>query len=306
MENKFIALRRIVKAGFNNFWRNGWLTAATVSVLIITLFMIFSLVMVSVLTEAVVLNLQNRVDVSIYFTKDAKEPDILQIKTDLLAMKEVKSAEYISEDDALINFREKHSDNEIIIQSLDALEDNPLEASINIKANEPDQFKTIVDFLESKEEFKTITDKINYYENQEIISRLDTLVSSIRKIGFTATAILSLVAFLVAFNTIRITIFTMKNEIGIMKLVGAGNWFVRGPFVIEGVLYGIVSSFLTMILALPMLYISSPYIAGFFSGVDLFDYVRSNFIQIWLILLFIGSVIGSLGSVIAMQRYLKV
>ena len=305
MTNIFVSLRRIVKTGFTNFWRNGWLSAATVSVLTITLFMVFSLIMLSVLTEALIIDIQNRVDVSVYLKKDVKSADALSLRNDILALPEVKIAEYTSEEDALIAFREKHSENEIIIQSLEALEENPLESNISIKVQDPSQFKKVVDFVE-KEEYADIVNKVNFYENEEIINRLQTLISSIRKIGISISFVLLLIAFLVAFNTIRITIFTMKGEIGIMKLVGAGNWFVRGPFVIEGALYGVASSILTVLIAWPILFFSSPYIAGFFSGADLLQYFKDNFLQIWLILLVIGSTVGSLGSLIAMQRYLKV
>jgi len=305
MTNFFVPFKRITKAGFSNFWRNGWLSAATVSVLSITLFMVLSLIMMSVLTEAVVVDIQNRVDVSVFLKKDTKNADALALRNDLLALPEVKTALYTSEEDALIEFREKHSENEIIIQSLEALDENPLESSIRIKAQDPSQFNGIVDFVE-KEEYTEIVNKVDFRDNEELINRLQTLISSIRKIGLSASMVLILIAFLVAFNTIRITIFTMKGEIGIMKLVGAGNWFVRGPFIVEGALYGITSSILTVLVALPMLFFSSPYIEGFFSGADLFQYFMDNFLQVWMILLVIGATVGSFGSLIAMQRYLKV
>ncbi len=294
-----------MKAGISNFWRNGWLSTATVAVLSVTLFMILSLIMISVITETLIANLQSKVDVSIYFKKDAKEADILNMKNDILVLNEVKSAEYISEDDALFEFREKHSENEIIIQSLDALEENPLEASLNIKAKDPSLFGSIVATLE-KEQYKEIVNKINYYENKGIIDALGVLISTIRKVGFGISVILVIIAFLVAFNTIRITIYTMREEIGIMKLVGAGNWFVRGPFVIEGLLYGLTSSLATIIIATPILFFSAPYIKDFFPGIDLFSYFNGNIFQIWLILFVISGTIGSLGSLIAMQKYLKV
>ncbi len=305
MTNIFTILKRITKSGFNNFWRNGWLSTATVSVLSVTLFMILGLIMVSVLTESLITDLKSRVDVSVYFTKDTKEADILNMKNDILVLGEVKSVDYISEDDALLEFREKHSENEIIIQSLDALQENPLEASLNIKAKDPSQFEGIVATLE-KDQYKDMVNKINYYENKEIIDKLSSFISSIRKVGFSISIVLVIIAFLVAFNTIRITIFTMREEIGVMKLVGATNWFVRGPFVVEGLLYGLVSSLVTIVLVLPMLFFSSPLIANFFSGVNLFEYFVGNIFQIWLILFAVGSGIGVLGSLIAMQKYLKV
>ena len=305
MQNVFTLIKRITKTGLNNFIRNGWLSTATVSVLSITLFMIFGLIMISVLTESLIKDLQSRVDVSVYFNKDTKEPDILNMKNDLLVLNEVKSVDYTSEDDALVEFRERYSENEIIIQSLDALEENPLEASLNIKAKDPDQFESIVVVME-KEDYAELVSKISYYENKDIIDKLGSLISSIRTVGFSISVVLVVIAFLVSFNTIRITIYTMREEIGVMKLVGATNWFVRGPFIIEGLLYGIVSSLATVLIAIPILLISAPYVANFFPGIDLFEYFRANAFQIWLILFAIAGTIGALGSLIAMQKYLKV
>jgi len=305
MKNILVPLKRVTKTGLNNFWRNGWLSAATVSVLSITLFMILSLIMVSVLTEALVLDIQNRADISVYFKKDIKSADALGLRNDLLALPEVKMATYTSEEDALINFREKYSNNKDVIDALETLDENPLSAIINIKAKDPSQFEKITNFVEG-EKYSDIVEKVDYRDNKEIIDKIQLLISSIRKIGFSVSFVLVLVAFLVAFNTIRITIFTMKDQIGIMKLVGASNWFVRGPFIVEGALYGVSSSILTVLLALPILFFSSPYIEGFFLGADLFQYFMDNFLQIWLILLVLGSFVGSLGSVVAMQKYLKV
>ncbi len=305
MKNIFTVFKRVIKAGIINFFRNGWLSTATVSILTIALFVILSLILVSVLTESVVLNLKNRVDVSVFLKKDIKESDALKIKNDLLSLSIVKSVDYVSEEDALIAFRESFSDNDVILQSLDFIEDNPLEASLNIKANDPSKFSEIVNFLE-REEYSEFINKINYYENEDMINNLNSLISTIRKVGFSVSFVLAIIAFLVAFNTIRITIYTMKDEIGIMKLVGATNWFVRGPFIVEGLFYGLVSSVTAVLLALPILFFSAPSIENFFYGVDLLTYFKDNIITIWLILFAIGGVIGSLGSLIAMQKYLKV
>ena len=305
MTNIFTLFKRITKTGLSNFFRNGWLSMATVSVLVVALFMILGLMMVSVLTESVVLNLQNRVDVSVFLKKDVKESDALKMQNDLLSLAIVKSVDYTSEEDALAAFRENFSDNDVILQSLDFIEENPLESSLNIKAKDPNEFGQIVSFLEKKE-YEEIVNKINYYENEDMINNLNSLVSMIRKVGVSTSLILTIVALLVAFNTIRITIYTMKDEIGIMKLVGATNWFIRGPFIIEGIFYGFASSLIVILLTLPMLYFSSPSIESFFYGVNLFSYFQENIFQIWLILFAVGGTIGSVGSLIAMQKYLKV
>src|SRR3989344_5190293 len=235
------AFKRVFQVGFQNFWRNGWLSVTTVSVMVLVLSMILSLLMISVLTEAVVQHLQNQIDISVYFKPKTAEPDILGVKNSLMALKEVKDVQYVSETAALAKFKEKHKSDTIISQVLEELDTNPLEASLNIKAKSPDQFVHIAQFLDDKK-FAPLISKVNYYENQSTIDRLTGVISAIRKIGFFITGALSVNAVLVALNTIRIAIYTLKDEIGIMKLVGATNWFIRGPFLVEGVLYGLISA----------------------------------------------------------------
>ncbi|OGD32314.1 hypothetical protein A3C91_00980 [Candidatus Azambacteria bacterium RIFCSPHIGHO2_02_FULL_52_12] len=299
------AFKRVFLVGFQNFWRNGWLSATTVSVMVLVLSMILGLLMISVLTEAVVQHLENQIDISVYFKPKTAEPDILQVKNNLLAEKEVKSVEYVSEDAALALFKERHKADTIIAQVLEELDANPLEASLNIKAKAPDQFAAIAKFLEKKE-YAPLISAVNYYENQETIARLSSVISAIRKTGLFITLALSVISVLVALNTIRIAIYTLKDEVTIMKLVGATNWFIRGPFLVEGVLYGLISATATIIVFYPIMFLLAPYVDNFFPGSDLFLYFQRNFMTLWLILLLCGIVLGVFGSMIAIRKYLKI
>lgn len=148
--------------------------------------------------------------------------------------------------------------------------------------------------------------KVNYYENKDVINRLMSAISTIRKAGAGISTLLAVIAILVAFNTIRITIYTLKDEVGIMKLVGATNWFVRGPFLIVGVLYGVASSLITMLVFYPIVFGLSPSLNRFFPGSDLLGYFQHNFLALWLILLAVGVILSVVGSVIAIGKYLKI
>ena len=167
------------------------------------------------------------------------------------------------------------------------------------------QFPAVVSFLE-RSEYQAIVSKVNYYENKDVIMRLTAAISAIRKGGAALSIILGVIAGLVAFNTIRITIYTLKDEIGIMKLVGATNWFVRGPFLIAGALYGVVASLVTMFVFYPLVFALSPAMSRFFPGADLLVYFQHNFLALWLILLSVGVVLSVAGSVIAIGKYLKI
>ena len=297
-------LFRIIKSGWQSFVRNYWLSTATVAVMILALFIIAGLALFNVMTQAVVANLEGRVDVSVYFNKDTDEAKILAVRQELVELPEVKSVDYVSQDEALKNFQERHKDNEVLIQSLQELEQNPLEPSLNIKANDASQYEAISNYL-SQDRFAGIIDKINFKQNQEIISRLTRLTSNIQTGGFIVSLFLALLAVLVTFNTVRLTMFTWRDEISVMRFVGASNWFIRGPFVVEGVLYGIISAATTLILVFPVLYIFSGKITNFFPEVDLLYFYQSNFWQFLLLLLGIGIVLGGVSSLIAIRRYLK-
>lgn len=297
--------KRIIIAGVLNFWRNGWLSTATISVMMLALSMVLGLVLLSVLTEALVGNLENKIDVSVYFKPIVAEAEVLKVKNDLLALSEVKNVAYVSRDEALARFKEKHKDDTVVLQALEEIDENPLEASLNIKAKEPGNFPVVVSFLEG-EQYKDLINKVNYYENKETITRLTAIISAIRKGGAAASIILALIALLVAFNTIRIAIYTLRDEINIMKLVGATNWFVRGPFLIAGALYGSVASVATMLVFYPFIFALSPVFARFFPGADLLAYFTQNFLTLWFILFVAGVFLGIAGSVIAIRKYLKI
>ncbi|MDD2753580.1 MAG: permease-like cell division protein FtsX [Candidatus Portnoybacteria bacterium] len=297
-------LFRIVKSGWQSFVRNYWLSAATVAVMILALFVIAGLTLFNVMTQAVVANLQNRVDVSVYFNKDTEEAKVLSVRQELVALPEVKSVDYVSQGEALKRFQELHKNNQVLLRSLQELDQNPLEASLNIKANQASQYEAISDYL-SQDRFQGIIDKINYKQNKDIIGRLTRLTGNIQMGGFVISLFLGLLALLVTFNTVRLTMYTWREEISVMRFVGADNWFIRGPFVVEGVLYGIASAMTTIIVIFPILYFISPKITNFLPEVDLLFFYQTNFWQFILLLFGIGIVLGGVSSLIAIRRYLK-
>ncbi len=298
-------LFRVIKSGWQSFVRNYWLSAATVAVMILALFVIAGLTLFNVMTQAVVKNLEGRVDVSVYFNKDTDETKVLQVRQELVDLPEVKSVEYVSQDEALKRFQERHKDNEILLQSLQELDQNPLEASLNIKAHSAIQYENISNYL-AQDRFKGLIDKINYKQNQDIINRLTRLTGNIQMGGLIISLFLGLLAVLVSFNTVRLTMYTWRDEISVMRFVGASNWFIRGPFLVEGALYGITAAVTTIILIFPILYFISPKITNFLPEVDLLYFYQVNFWQFLFLLFGIGILIGGVSSLIAIRRYLRV
>ncbi len=301
----FVSFGRTIKSGFTGFYRSGWLSLATIFVLALMLFSLSGLALLVRSADYLLGTLQDKVDISVYIFPTVEESRILRMKEQLALLPEVKEVDYVSREEALKRFREKHKENTVIIESLDELGENPLEASLNIRAHEASQFDAIAKFLE-KDVYKPFIDKVNYSQNREAIQKLASIVSAVRRGGMVVVAILAAIALLVAFNTIRMAIYAMREEIGVMRLVGAGNWFIRGPFLISGVLYGIIASALTLGIWFPVLQKFSPSFDRVLPGLHLLAYYTQN---LWLFaggLLVVSVLLCVISSAIAIGRYLKV
>lgn len=297
--------KRIFKVGLMNFWRNGWVTIATILVMVLMLFVIGSLMFSSVLLTSAINRIERKIDISVYFKTDASEDEIARLERELLKLPQVENVEYVSRDDALKNFYARHADNALITQSLEELGENPLGASLNVKAKESEQYENIARFL-SAATFAPIVDKVNYFQNKIVIDRLSMILSAARRVGFGITLVLAGIVILVVFNTIRMAIYMSREEIAVMRLVGAANNYIRGPFVVAGMLYGFASAIITTIAFYPLTLWLGPKADSFFGGPNLFNYYISNFFQIFIMLLGAGILLGAISSFIAVRRYLNV
>ncbi|MCF7835836.1 MAG: ABC transporter permease [Candidatus Marinimicrobia bacterium] len=301
---KWVNIKRVLKNGFVHFWRNGWVSVATILIMVITLFSIGSLVFGKAILLSVLDQLQDKVDITVYFKTDAGESDIIFLRESLTDLSEVDEVTYISKEEALKTFQDRHSENTLITQSLEELGDNPLGGSLNVRAKDPSQYEGITKFLEAGV-FSAI-DKINYRQNKVIIDRLSAILQTSKSLGAGVSILLALIALLVTFNTIRLAIYTNREEIKIMRLVGASDKYVRSPFVVGGFLYGFISTVITMIFFYPLTFWLGPLSERFFGGVNVFHYYLSNFFQLFFILLVVGVLLGICSSWVATRRYLKI
>ena len=286
------------------------MSVATILVMVLTIFVVGSLIMFLVLLESTLQQVESKVDISVYFKTDAEQGDIKRLQNLLTSLPEVNTVKYISREEALAIFKERHKDNSLISSALDELADNPLGASLRVQAKNPSQYESISKFLEDGG-FSFI-DKVNYRQNKRVFDRLSRVLSTSRNVGIGISLVLGFIAFLVAFNTIRLAIYTSRDEIGIMRLVGASTWYVRGPFLVEGVIHGFFSAVIAMIFFWPLTLWLGPKARMFFSGgghdsgVDLFVYYSQNFFQFFGVLLLVGVALGVFSSFVATRRYLKI
>ncbi|MFH0890655.1 MAG: permease-like cell division protein FtsX, partial [Candidatus Liptonbacteria bacterium] len=233
----FTVFSRIINYGLNGFWRNGWPSTATVAMMVLSLIVSMGLLLFNVFTDSAVKSIQNKIDIAVYFKTNAPEDEILRVKQSLESFPEVERVEYISSAQALELFREKHKDDPTIRQAVDELNGNPLQASLNIKARSADQYEKINGYLNNE----TISGSFagtTYIKNKGVIDKLITFIDNVNRGGFVLTIMLAFLAGLVVFNTIRLAIYSNRDEIFVMRSVGASNALVRGPYVIEGIISG--------------------------------------------------------------------
>ncbi|MCA9360128.1 ABC transporter permease [Candidatus Kaiserbacteria bacterium] len=301
-------IRRVVKAGFVGFWRNAYVSLASIFVLSIALFVIGATMFINQLLDTSLSTLQSKVDINVYFVPDAPEDEVQRILQAVEALPDVSSVTFTSREDALQQYRERNKDNAISLQALEELDENPLGANIAIQAKETSQYENVALFLEEQREQELpqvqVIDEINYARNKDSIDTLTSIINATEQASLIIMSILLIAAILITFNTIRLAIYTSREEISIMRLVGAGNMFIRGPFMLQGIMYGFISGVLALLLFYPLLVWLGPRTEAFFD-LNLFTYYMAHFGEIFGLLVGIGIVLGLLSSTFAVARYLR-
>lgn len=308
--------KRVARYGLAGFVRNGFISLAAILIMTITLFVLAGLLVSGAALTATLKSLTDKVDVSVYFTTDATEAQIMDVQNSLKTLPEVASINFVSREQALSDFRTRHKNDQLTIQALDELGGNPLGASLEVRAKETSQYESIAKYLGTMQEAATgsgpasggagaVIDKVNFYQNKTAIDRLTTIIDTSRRLGYIVALVLGLASLLITFNTIRLAIYTSRDEIGVMNLVGASHWYVRGPFMIAGVLYGVVSATIVLLVLYPLAAWLGPASQNFLGTFNVFTYYTGNFAYMFFVLMLSGIALGSLSSYLAVRRYLR-
>ena len=306
MPSILIITKRILRDGKKGFRRNISLSIASMITISLSIFIFLTLIVVNSLLQTTLADLKQKIDVSIYFKTGTPEEKILSFKNDLSKQSEVKEIIYVSRDKAAEKFKENNKNKPILLQSLDEIGSNPFEASLNIKTKtgDPQEYQKIVD-LTKKSSLSNDIDLINYQENKKIINRVYHLSQTVRHFGLVASIILFLLAIVITFNTIRLTIFNRQKEVNIMRLVGAQNWYIYGPFIVEGTILGVFSAIIASIIFCPLVWFLSPSVANFIPGSDLRAYLSHNFLFLFSLEILLGTVLGIFSALITVRKYLR-
>ncbi|MEK7158310.1 MAG: permease-like cell division protein FtsX [Patescibacteria group bacterium] len=303
----FVSAIRAFKFAFQNFWRNFWLSLVTIFILFLTLLSISVVALLNYSTGAAISAIEKKVDLDLYFFTDASQEDVQVTQKFIEDLAQTKSVTHITKEEAKKQFIEKNQNDPALVESIEVVEDNPFPDSFVIQALTLEGYDQIVEAINGTD-YKEKIEEIGIAESKAVIERLTTISDRVRQVGFAVSGIFVIIAILVVFNTIRITIYSHREELGIMKLVGATNMFVRVPFIIESVLYAIIAATVTVGTLYPVVRTAAPYVNGLFEGYEfnLFEFFSANFWKIFLIQLGVALVLCVVSSMVAISRYLRV
>jgi len=306
----WMIFKRMLVSGGKSFLRGGAVSAATVIIMTVTLSIIGSLIFLSALLTFTLSSIKNKVDVSVYFVTSASESDILSVKNQLEKLPQVSSVSYTSAEDALAAFKDRHATDQLTLQALEELGGNPLDASLEVRAKDPSEYESIVNFLNASPALSSggtsIVDRINYSQNKEVIDRLTLAIQATREIGIAVVVLFAIASILIAFATIRLAIYVAKDEIAVMRLVGASNLYIQGPFIVTGVATGISAALLVLVVLWPATWYVGEKTVSWFGGFSVASYYSSHFPLVFLIIVASGVVLGAAASILAIRRYLTV
>ncbi|MBU0750077.1 ABC transporter permease [Patescibacteria group bacterium] len=301
-----MTFKRILAGGAKNFVRGGSVTFATLLIMTVTLTIVGFLIFLSAVLTHTLSIIEDKVDVNVYFTVDAPESQVQALIKDIQNLPEVVAATYTSREDALADFRERHAEDDLTLQALDELGDNPLGASVAIRAQNPTQYEGIVKFLSEESVSGGLIDRINYFQNKVVIDRLAAAIDATQKAGTIIVLLFAFASVIITLATIRLAIHNSRDEIAVMRLVGASNMYIRGPFIVTGILTGLLGAIITLAIFYPVTWYAGSALSTWLGGFNLFSYYLSNFALVAGMILGAGILLGGIASFLAVRRYLRV
>jgi cell division transport system permease protein len=302
-----LQLWRVMHAGAHNFMRNLWLSTAATAVMTITItIVLLSFISNSALTNTI-RGVTDKIDISVYLSDTITAEQLATLRAKLESDPNVTSITYVSKAEALANWRKQHAGDQQLLNAASEA-DNPLPASFQVKAKDPRELDSLTT-LTNQPDVKPLLDPktpISYSgNNKTTIDKIVRFSNFFKTAGLIVSLIFVIVSTLIIFNTIRMAIFTRRDEIEIMKLVGATKWFVRGPFLFEAAFYGILAAIMATVLAYVMLFAGGPKIKGYVDLSAALNLFETYPVIVLLGAMLVGVLIGMFSSLMAMGRYLK-
>lgn len=302
----FTSTYRITRFAFQNFWRNFWLSLITISMLVLTLVTINILLVLNVLTDRAVDFVEERIEVSVYFNQGVEDDRAVSTAEYLRGLSQVRDVEVVTAEEVLERFKTRHESDEEILASLQEVEGNPFGPTLVVAARGVEDFDFILDALDNPQFAEDIREK-DFSDYEQIIDRIEGATQNVRSFVIGLAIIFLFITMLIVFNTVRMGIIIHREEIGVMKLVGASNWFVRAPFILEIILYSFIATLIVAAIILPIVAVLEPYFISYFgAGGGLVQFFEQYGWQIFGGEFLILSFVSIIATGFAMRRYLRV
>jgi cell division transport system permease protein len=294
--------------GMVNFLRNAWLAIAAMAVMVITL----SIILFSLIANATFINtidqITSRIDVSAFLKDGVPQAQVDTFIQQTKALSNVKSTNYVSKEEALSKYKQDNVNNPELLNAISQT-DNPLPATLQIKPKDLNKLEEIRLFLNKPESQQLVADVSYKNDRKEAIDKITSATNLLQRAGVIAVVVFAIISVLIIFNTIQMAIFNRRDELTIMRLLGASTWYIRGPFVVESIIYGVLSALISTFLINSLFVASSSALQA--TSLGLLDinyaatYFRDHFWSLLTLQLGIGILIGAVSSVVATRRYLK-
>jgi cell division transport system permease protein len=310
MRRRLITLNRIIHAGVVSFIRNASLAIAAMAVMVVTLTIVLFSLIANATFGHTIAQITDRIDVSVFLKDDVTQAQTDSLIAQLKKQPNVAHVQYLSKEQALAEYNKQNAGNQSVLAGT-AIAGNSIPATIKVKPRNLNQIQDIRTFLVKPENAKLQTDRSPSYsgDRKKAIDNITQATNVLRRVGIFAVIVFSIISALIIFNTIQMAIFNRRDEITIERLLGAGTWFIRGPFVVESILYGILSAIISMLIINSIFVAASGALQASSLGLlDISyaqDYFNSHFILLLLMQVGAGILLGAASSVIATQRYLK-
>lgn len=299
-------LARIIKFSFQSIWRNLWLSFVTLTIFVLTLITVNAVLFLNMTASAAIASVQDQVQVAVYFNPGTSDGIEQSVREYVLGLPQVRTIEVITADQALASFRDRHAADPSVLAALDEVGENPFGDALLVSAYSPEDFAFILEAIQRPEYVGSIKET-DYTDYQDVITGLSAFVSRIRWGGLGLAAFFTLISVLIIFNSIRIAVYVHRDEIAIMKLVGAHDWFVRAPFLLESVL---LSLFATAIVGAGVLVSSRAFDAPLAKylevDVGIWEYFSENAAAVFGAEFIALAILGLLTTFVAMRRHLRV
>ncbi|MFA5753778.1 MAG: permease-like cell division protein FtsX, partial [Patescibacteria group bacterium] len=294
-----LSLYRIIKFSFQDIARNAWLSIVTVTILLLALFSINTLVTVRLISDSAIGAVKEKINISLFLKPETPESEIMALKAKLASSDKVRDVVYISRQNALEDFRKKYENNQEVLAALKELGRNPLSPSLTIIPKNFDESSLLINELRVLD--NPIIESRDFSDNTVILNKINSITKRVNEVGLFIIAIFILTSLLVVYNSIRVAIYTHRQEIEIMRLVGASNAFIYMPYLVSALVYSLVSILIVIAVFYPLLSLLQPYLEVFFTGysVNILSYFVDNFFAVFGVQFLIILLVNCLASLFA-------